>query len=249
MISTGTISIRWLVRAAAPLVWRSEARIARKLEGFAATEAGSALDMLKAAELTTDPRLCRLFFRHAMDEARHALLFREAARRIDPEARISTYQLIHAQRQNLFQKLGLVDFLAFVHLAERRGEAQFRALQRHFAAREDLSSLFARIAKDEQFHVAYSARLLRELQRAGRAKEVARALRRVQWTRLRDGWLRAGRILGDAVARVLLSLVYLVALPMFALAQKVSDPERTGWKRPPRRLPQSEALDAARRQF
>ena len=237
MISTDTLSIEFLVRLAAPLAWRSNRRAARKLEGFAATEAGSALDMLKAAELTDDPRLCRLFFRHAMDESRHAQMFRDAARRLDPSARASDYQLIHAVRQNLFQRLGLIEFLAFVHLAEKRGEAQFRALARHFASRPELAELFRRIAKDERFHVAYSARLLRELRRAGRGREVTRALMRVRWQRMRDGWRRLGRLFGDLLARVLLSLVYLLALPLFALAQKLADPEEPGWKR--RTLPPS----------
>ena len=39
-----------LLRITAPLVWRRDAKIAKKLDGFAATEAGSALDMLKAAD-------------------------------------------------------------------------------------------------------------------------------------------------------------------------------------------------------
>jgi rubrerythrin len=243
MISTDTLSIELLVRLAAPLAWSSDRRAARKLEGFAATEAGSALDMLKAAELTDDPRLCRLFFRHAMDESRHAQMFRDAARRLDPQAHASGYQLIHAERQNLFQRLGLVEFLAFVHLAEKRGEAQFCALARHFAAREELSSLFARIARDERFHVAYSGRLLRELRRAGRGCEVARALFRVRWRRMRDGWRRLGRLLGDGMARLVLSLVYLLALPLFALAQKLADPEQPGWKR------RALSEDGSRRQF
>jgi rubrerythrin len=245
MISTETLSIEWLVRLAAPLVWRSNARAAKKLEGFAATEAGSALDMLKAAELTTDRRLRRLFFRHALDEARHAQLFREAARRLDPDPRhrASEYNLIHATRQNLYQRLGLVGFVAFVYLAEKRGEAQFRALARHFDG--DLAALFRRISKDERFHVAYSGRLLKQWRRAGKKREVRRALLRVRIDRARQAWLRAGRLLADGLSRVLLSLVYLLALPLFALAQRLGDPERVGWKQ--RKLPAS--VDAARRQF
>ena len=46
--------LRVMVRLTAPLAFRSELRVARKLEGFAAAEAGSALDMLKAAELTDE---------------------------------------------------------------------------------------------------------------------------------------------------------------------------------------------------
>ena len=64
-------SLQLLLRLLAPFVWRNERKVAAKLDGFASTEAGSALDMLKAAELTDDPTLRRLFFRHAMDEAEH----------------------------------------------------------------------------------------------------------------------------------------------------------------------------------
>ena len=62
------------------------------------------------AELCEDPKLRRLFFRHAIDEARHAALFRAAARRIapDPRRRGSEYDLIHATRQNLFARYPLV---------------------------------------------------------------------------------------------------------------------------------------------
>ena len=78
MISTER-ALGFFIEALAPIIWRSPAKMAAKLEGFAATESGSALDMFKAAELTDDPRLRRLFFRHALDEARHARMFHEAA--------------------------------------------------------------------------------------------------------------------------------------------------------------------------
>jgi rubrerythrin len=237
-----------LLRLLAPLVWRSEAKIATKLEGFAATEAGSALDMLKAAELTDDPRLRRLFFRHALDEARHAQAFRAAARRLSPDAAQlgSEYNLIHATRQNLFQELGLYRFVAFVFLAERRGEAQFRALRRHFAARPELAALFERIARDERFHVAYSQRLLESWRRQGLGTTVRLALLRVRAQRALTAWRRAGRVIGDALARLLLGVVYFALLPVLALAQRRADPDRPGWKL---RQGDPSSIEAARRQY
>jgi rubrerythrin len=238
-----------LVRAVAPWVWRNDAAVARKLEGFAATEAGSALDMLKAAELTDDAKLRRLFFRHAVDEARHAQLFREAATRIRAAGSgaraASDYDVIRATRQNLFERLGLIAFIAFVHLAERRGERQFRALAAHFAGEPELADLFARIGRDERFHVAYSGALLRRWRRELRAREVRRALWRIRWERARDAWRRMGRVLGDGTSRLLLGLLYLVVLPVFALLARRQGGERTGWRR--RALP--DAADAAGRQF
>jgi rubrerythrin len=230
-----TSSWSFVFRLLAPLVWRSERKIAGKLLGFAATEAGSALDMLKAAELATDPRLRRLYFRHAMDEARHAQMFRHMARSLEPRDVSSdedAYRLIHATRQNLYETYGEMRFVAFVHLAERRGEVQFRALERHFALRRpDLESLFARIGKDERFHIAYSGRILEEWRRQGRAAEVRRALLRVRLSRAAQAWRNSGRIMGDALSRLLLVVLYLTLLPLFALIERRrARKERGGWK-------------------
>jgi rubrerythrin len=245
--SEASTSLQLFVRFVAPFVWRNERKVAAKLDGFASTEAGSALDMLKAAELTEDPKLRRLFFRHAMDEARHAQMFRNAARDILPahERVGSEYNLIHATRQNLFENMSLVQFVAFVYLAEQRGEAQFRALADHFRERPELAGLFTRIGKDEKFHVSYSKKLLRDFRREGRGREVLRALWYIRIARARDAWLRAGRILGDLMSRLCLSIIYLVVLPPFVLLSRWRDPARAGWTR--RELPSS--VEAARRQF
>lgn len=231
-------TLQALVRIAAPIVWRNQQKIAAKLEGFAATEAGSALDMLKAAELTSDPLLRRLFFKHAMDEARHAEMFRAAARRIDPRPAhtMSEYALIHARRQNLYQNLGPLRFLAFVHLAERRGEAHFRALSKHFSARgeQEIATLFERIARDERFHVRYSRKMLeREAARSGKRSAV-HWLRRSELDRAFAGWRRSGRQIGDLIARSMLVLIYVFCLAPFALAQALLEPKQKGWRKPKR---------------
>ncbi|MBL8951945.1 MAG: ferritin-like domain-containing protein [Myxococcaceae bacterium] len=245
MIATAGVS-RAMLRAVAPLVWRSARRIAVKLEGFAATEAGSALDMLKAAELAEDPLLRRLFFRHAMDEARHAQLFRAAARALATDSGPAGYQLIHARRQNLFASLPLTRFIAFVHLAEQRGELQFQVLRRHFEDVPELERLFARIAREERFHVSYSGRWLEARRRAGFGAEVRAALLAVRARAAWQAWRRAGRALGDLTSRALLSVIYLVALPLFVLLSRALDAPARGWQRRPG-LPAD--LDAARRLF
>ena len=247
MIATATFS-RVLLRVLAPVVWRSAEKVASKLEGFAATEAGSALDMLKAAELTEDPKLRWLFFRHAMDEARHARMFRDASRALCTDVRhtASEYSLIHARRQNLFARMPLTEFIAFVYLAERRGEAQFQALRAHFHGQDELESLFARVAKEERFHVAYSQKLLETWEAEGRALEVTKALWKVRLTRAWEGWRRSGRIVGDLTSRLLLGVVYLLVLPLFVVAARIFDPPKSGWKR---RATLPATLEAARRQF
>ena len=122
----------WTLRFAAPLAWRNDAAIATKLLGFAATEHGSALDMLRAAETVTDPKLRRLFFRHGLDEARHALAFKAAAAKLGVPAAARTNERLHAVRQDLLERLGLVRFVAFVWLSESRAAAQFKVLCGYF---------------------------------------------------------------------------------------------------------------------
>src|ERR1700687_2720146 len=56
-------------------VWLDTARRAHKLLRFAETEADGGRDLVRAAEVTPDPLLRRLFLIHASDEQRHAELF------------------------------------------------------------------------------------------------------------------------------------------------------------------------------
>ena len=53
-------------------IWRDPERCARKLFTFAETEADGGRDLVRAAELTEDPTLRRLFIVHAVEEERHA---------------------------------------------------------------------------------------------------------------------------------------------------------------------------------
>lgn len=230
MISDGRPTV--FVRAALTLAWRGDTKIASKLSGFSATEAGSALDMLQAAEACEDPRLRRLFFRHALDEARHAEMFQAAARRLNPDASAGDYDLIHATRQNLWAQHGLVRFLAFVHLAETRAATRFAALRRRFADRPEIADLFDSVMKDERFHVAYSRRLLDELVASGKGAEVRRALFSVRVAGAWQAWRRAGRRLGDFVSRGILMLLYVSIVPLFALLQRVSGQPGRGWQKP-----------------
>ena len=229
-----------LTRIAVALAWRRNEDVARRLAGFAATEAGSALDMLKAAELCDDPTARRLFFRHALDEARHAQLFQRAAHRLSPEAsRWSDYAVIHATRQNLLATMGFVRFLAFVYIAESKAAEQFDALRKRFADQPEIAELFETVLKDERFHVAYSKHLLDELSRRGRSREVRAALRAVRWGGAWQAWRRAGRRIGDVIARGMLLTLYVAVVPVFAGLRRVFERDSNGWQapaKPPRSL-------------
>src|SRR3954467_5138325 len=56
--------------------WGDPDRRVRKRLAFAEVETDGGRDILRAAELTPDPLLRRLYLEHAIDELRHADLFR-----------------------------------------------------------------------------------------------------------------------------------------------------------------------------
>src|SRR5229473_5753039 len=58
-------------------VWGDFDRRVRKLMAFAQVEGDGGRDILRAAEVTPDPLLRRLYLEHAIDELRHADLFRK----------------------------------------------------------------------------------------------------------------------------------------------------------------------------
>jgi hypothetical protein len=230
------IAQTWFLQCSAPIAWRSEKRTVRKLLGYASTEAGSALDMLRAAELTDEPGLRALFFRHALDEARHARLFQDAARSLLPAASglgVSEYDVIHATRQDLLNKYGLIQFVVFVHLAEASGYRQFLALKQHFSGRPDLSLLFDRIARDETFHIAYTRRIIDAWMAGPERTAVQRAFLILRLRRGWAAWKRAGRVVGDMLSKAVLALTYLCCLWPFAVVQRLTDQDRGGWHAAP----------------
>ncbi len=226
MIDTSR-TLPWVVRLVAPLVYASRARRAQKLLGFASTEAGSALDMLKAAELEICPELRRLFFQHALDEARHAQMFEQAAHEIDPAVQLSPYARAHADRQSLYQTMPLAEFLAFCVMAERAGQSHFAALARHFGAGSRLGAMFLRIEKDERFHVRYAQKQLRKRLRPEQAR---RAMAKVRLSALWQGWRRLGRRLGDVMAKGVLAIFYVTVFAPFALLVRARP--APGWTPP-----------------
>src|SRR6266436_4722519 len=60
-------------------IWRDSKRRVQKLLRFGQTETDGGHDILRAAEMTSDPLLRRLYLEHAIDEYRHGVLFRRRA--------------------------------------------------------------------------------------------------------------------------------------------------------------------------
>src|ERR1700732_4482257 len=60
-------------------IWSDTDRRVQKLLRFSETETDGGRDILRAAEVTPDPLLRRLYLEHAIDEFRHGVLLRHRA--------------------------------------------------------------------------------------------------------------------------------------------------------------------------
>jgi rubrerythrin len=214
-----------LARLSSPLVWRTPARAARKLHGFALAEQGSMLDMRLAAARTPSPARAALYLRHADDEARHAQMFARQAQRLAGRPAPAT---LRADSERLFESLGERDFLAFVHFGEERARRQFEAYVAWFKARgrDADANLFETILVDERRHCEYSRALLVEL--AGGELEARASLRRVARWELGRRWMRAGRFVAERIYLVTMLVLYILAAPL-ALLVRLARPIRRGW--------------------
>jgi len=231
-------------------VWRDPRRRARKLLTFAETEADGCRDLSRAAEVTTDPLLRRLFLRHALDEQGHADLFRSRGRTIlarleaRPAATFEANWLAPGER-------GLDDvridpgreasLLAFLHLSERAAAQRF-AVYHDVIADEETRGVFARILRDEVFHMGYTRSQLERI--------APRHHRRHLWwaraQRLWKGYLRLATALASVLGTIVLLAQYFLVLPVFALlARRAARREPAGWRAP---LPR-DARTALRSQY
>src|SRR6266576_3138292 len=91
-------------------IWGDFERRVRKLLAFAEVEGDGGRDILRAAEVTRDPLLRRLYLAHAIDELRHSDLLRHRAGRSvhardfrgDPARRNVSHELhVHAAHARL----------------------------------------------------------------------------------------------------------------------------------------------------
>lgn len=194
------------------LFWRKpEDRFAE----FAETEAFGARDLARAAEQTDDPWVRRQLILHAQDEVRHARLLDEQVPQ--PAARGLGASMI-AEDQPAdgidLRQMGEIDFLAFVHEAEKRATAEFAL---HRDALGDKGAFFEDILADEKRHVAWTGHALDRHRAAGRADEVDAALKRVRRQRWLGLWLAFARRLSLVTSALLLTLLYAVVVGPFTL--------------------------------
>ncbi len=230
-LTIGGRFLRPLYRA----VWADPARRARKLLQFAEVEADGSRDLVRAAELTDDPRLRREFLHHARDEARHASIFR--ARGMALRAALGG---LHggamlpdwiAPGERRLDELPVArgragELLAFIHLSEAAAARDFAVYRSVLDHDPQTGAVFHRVLRDEEFHMRYS---LAEIDRVAPGRR-----RRLLWTarlrRLWKGYLRLATALAAKMAAVILTVQYFILLPPFAwLAKRAARREKPGW--------------------
>ena len=223
-----------LLRPLHELIWSDRERRARKLLEFAEVEASGGRDLVRAAELTSDPLLRERYLRHARDEARHADMFRARGRALSRAANgDGSGGFAHwvAPGEQGMEGLDLArekdaDLLAFLHLSESAAARDFARYAKAVGGDPATRSLFQHILRDEDHHMRYThAELLRVAPR--------RARRVLWWARLRRFWkayLRFATALAGLIAGVVLTLQYFLLLPPFAwLSKRAARRERPGW--------------------
>jgi hypothetical protein len=215
-------------------VWRDSLRRGLRLVRFAEVEAEGGRDLARAAELTGDARLRRLYIRHALDEQRHAEIFRRRGVML-LRAHSVTGDFPHAEWLTPGER-GLDDvriergrdapLLAFLHLSERSAARQFAIYGRAVKSDPETCELFDHILKDETFHMTYTRQ---ELGRLAPRKQ-GWLLWRARAGRLWKGYLRFAAGLGNLIGSVILTLQYFILVPPFAwIVKRAVRREPPGW--------------------
>ncbi len=220
-----------LAKVLNPIVWRIPGHRARKLFGFSLAEHGSMLDLNVAAARTTSPQRQALYLRHMLDETRHARMFALRSAELRAQEGSQSLGFPRADFENLFERLGEKRFLAFVHLGERRGRAQFETYRDWFARSGDnkTRALFDAIVRDEKRHERYTRELLVELA-GGESQARGELAKAALWEGWRN-WRRLGRMTARVFYFAAMTVLYACLAPFVALAA-ISRPSRPGWSLP-----------------
>ena len=216
-------------------VWGDFDRRVRKLIAFAQVEGEGGRDILRAAEVTPDPLLRRLYLEHAIDELRHADLFRERS--------AALLQLRSTRSQGLFNSSplpgghGLDDLaiegepdhrlLGFLHVAEKAAAGRF-AIYRDVVDDDPATrAIFDEILRDEVFHMNYTYTQLARVLPASYRRQVWQARASRVWKR----YLRAAAAVAGVMGGAVLTAIYFVVLGPFAwLAKRAERREAAGWQ-------------------
>ena len=215
-------------------VWGDFDRRVRKLIAFAQVEGDGGRDILRAAEVTPDPLLRRLYLEHAIDELRHADLFRERGgallqlRSTRSKALFNTSPLPGGHGLDDLSIEGEPDhrLLAFLHVAEKAAAGRFAIYRDVVDDDPSTRAIFEEILRDEVFHMNYTYTQL--------ARVLPRSYRRQVWqargSRLWKRYLRLAAAIAGVLGAAILTIVYFVVLAPFVwLAKRAERREPVGW--------------------
>lgn len=216
-------------------VWRDPARRAQKLLRFAEVEADGGRDLVRAAELTPDPLLRKLYLAHARDERRHAGLFRSRGVELLHDLPAASAPVFQAEWLTPGER-GLDDLrvdrerdgtlLAFLHLSEKAAADSFALYRDALPDDPATRQVFEKILRDEEFHMNYTRA---QLSRVAPERQNS-LLWRARLSRLWKGYLRLAMALAGVISAVILTLFYFIILPPFALlAKRAARREPEGW--------------------
>ena len=200
----------------------------QKLLRFSETETDGGRDLLRAAELTADPLLRRLYLLHATDEQRHGVLFRRRA--VECGALEAPAWPGHSMGHGLDDlDVGAESdetMLAFLHVAETSAARRFTVYRDVLQSDPATQHVFDDILRDEMFHMNYT---LTQLARVSPARHRTR-LWRARLTRLWKAYLRVASGVAGMIGGAILTIQYFVVLPPFAwLAKRAARKESQGW--------------------
>ena len=223
-------------------IWRNPERLVQKLLRFGETETDGGRDLLRAAELTSDPLLRRLYLLHSADEQRHGVLFHRRA-----AALLHATETSHTPRPGAewlpAAGHGLDDLdvggesdetmLAFLHVAEKSAARRFSIYSEVLRSDPVTQHVFDDILHDEMFHMNYT---LTQLARVS-AERHRTSLWRARLTRLWKAYLRIASSMAGLIGGAILTIQYFLLLPPFAwLARRMARREQPGWTAiPPQR--------------
>jgi hypothetical protein len=215
-------------------VWGDFDRRVRKLIAFAEVEGDGGRDILRAAEVTSDPLLRRLYLEHAIDELRHADLFRQRGaallqlRSTRSKVRFNTSPLPGGHGLDDLSIEGEPDhrLLAFLHVAEKAAAGRFAIYRDIVGDDPSTRAIFEEILRDEVFHMNYTYTQL--------ARVLPNAYRRQVWqaraSRLWKRYVRVAAAVAGVLGSALLTIVYFVLLAPFAwLAKRAERRDPVGW--------------------
>jgi hypothetical protein len=216
-------------------IWGDAERRVQKLLRFGETETDGGRDILRAAEVTADPLLRRLYLEHAIDEFRHGVLFRQRAGTVLRDFPCGLKPAFHgnwlAPGGHGFDDLQVgrgsdAATLAFLHLSEKAAASRFTVYRDLMQQDLPTRAVFEEILRDERFHMNYT---LTQLVRVSPERH-RRHLWRARLSRLWKGYLRLATALAGAISVLILTIQYFILLPPFAwLAKRAARRELPGW--------------------